>query len=215
MFEGFTLRGRTRRHLYLGTQPMPWSRLFEVLLHLRGGAFEYGSWRFSIPYGLLYIMEQRKWSVDYMPPGGLKGKRVLDVGAGCGESCKFFLDNGVRSVYAVENNVEARRYLMRNSRLNRGLFVSALKTFTPRFHLQDPSAFDLVKMDIEGYELMFADWLDVHPEFNVDTVVEAHSVYVKDRFLKLGFRERTDPVFGSDPPWGLVSSARLMYRWKK
>ena len=212
MFEGFELRGRTRRHLYLNGHPVPWLRLPEVLLHRRGETLEYETWRFSIPYGLLYIKEHAKWNNDYMPPGGLAGKRVLDVGAGCGESAKWFLDQGARQVLCVESNMEARFHLERNARLNRGVSV-LIGSFSPGEHLW--YKVDLVKMDIEGYEVLFADWLETHPDYNVDVILEAHSVYVKDRFLKLGFTERVDPIFGTDPPWGLVSSARLMYRWKK
>jgi len=212
VFEGFTLRGRTRRHLYLGGHPVRWRFILDVLLHLRGDVFEYGLWRFSIPYGLLYIAEHAQWNTDYTPPGGLVGKRVLDVGAGCGETAMWFLDQGARQVLCVENGSEARRYLERNARLNKGVSV-LVGGFSPGEHLW--YHVDLVKMDIEGYEVLFADWLETHPDYNVDVILEAHSVYVKDRFLKLGFTERIDPVFGIDPPWGLVSSARLMTRWKK
>jgi hypothetical protein len=212
VFEGFTLRGRTRRHLYLENYYVPWLKLPEVLLHLKRGVFEYGLWRLSIPYGLLYVTEHAKWNTDYMPPGGLKGKRILDVGAGCGESAMWFLKEGARQVLCVENNQECRSYLERNARLNKGVSV-LMGAFNPGEHLW--YHIDLVKMDIEGYEVLFADYLDDHPEFNVDCVVEVHSVYQKDRFLKLGFSERVDPIFGGDPPWGLWSSARLMYRWKK
>ena len=212
MFEGFTLRGRTRRHLYLNNYYVSWRYLPEILFHRRGEGFEYGGWRFNTPYGLLYISEHNKWNTDYTPPGGLNGKRVLDVGAGCGESAMWFLAQGARQVLCVENNEECRRYLEQNARLNRGVRVLN-GSFNTDEHLW--YHVDLVKMDIEGYEILFADWLDTHPDFNVDIVLEAHNIYMKDRFLRLGFTERIDPIFGADPPWGLMSSARLMYRWKK
>lgn len=194
---------------------VPWLKVPEILLHLKRGVFEYGLWRFSIPYGLLYVTEHAKWNTDYTPPGGLRGKRVLDVGAGCGESAMWFLSQGAHRVHAVENNREALRFLRENAWRVKGLSVSSHNGFDAEFHMGNSEAFDLVKMDIEGYEILFADYLDAHTEFNVDCVVEVHSVYQKDRFLRLGFSERVDPIFGGDPPWGLYSSARLMYRWKK
>jgi hypothetical protein len=102
VFEGFTLRGRTRRHLYFYGHPLPWRYLPGVLLHRRGECFEFGLWRLSIPYGLLYIREHAKWNTDYMPPGGLKAKRVLDVGAGCGESAMWFLAQGATGAVCGE-----------------------------------------------------------------------------------------------------------------
>jgi len=159
-----------------------------------------------VPYGVVYLRERRGWLTEYVPPGGLKGKRVLDVGAGCGESAKFFLEQGALRALCVENNVQARTLLGINARNHVGVDVVGFN-FDPDVHMRIPA--DFVKVDIEGYEIQLYDWLRLNPEFDVDMVVECHSVYVKDRFLELGF------VGGEDPPWGLASSARIMHRWKK
>lgn len=208
--KGFELRGRSHLHPHFYGYSVPWG-LVPGILRFRDfrepEGFEVEGWRMSVPYGIVYLRERRGWLTEYVPPRGLQGKRVLDVGAGCGESAKFFLENGALRVLCVENNVQARTRLELNARRHRGVEVVGFN-FNPDAQMRIPV--DFVKVDIEGYEVQLYEWLRLNPEYNVDMVVEAHSVYQRDLFASVGF-----VASGPDPPWGLGSSSRVMYRWKK
>lgn len=207
--DGFELRGRTRRHLYLCGEKILFRNVPLILIYKQGREIRIGSWAFSIPYGLIYLKDRGRWLNEYVPLSGLENKRVLDIGAGCGESAKFFLDNGASRVVAVENNVGARIYLKSNALRNKGLIVSNRPTFDPYYHLKDPESFDLVKCDIEGYEIHLAEYLERNPPLNKDIILEVHSVYMRDRFYQLGFNEI--PTRDGDPPQGFPT--RIMFRW--
>lgn len=205
---GFEKRGRILSwRIFLCGIPVPPHIYEDLLKYKRGAEIRIGTWTFSIPYGMLYLDEKHCWGRDYTPPGGLQGRTVLDVGAGDGETAKWFIDRGASQVLAVEKSPDRLRYLRRNAENNSGLKVIN-GSFNPEVHLQIPV--DLVKIDIEGYEILFAEYLESHPEFNVDVVLEAHSVYLINRFKSLGFSEYPPPL---DLPYGRMIGN--MYRWKK
>jgi 2-polyprenyl-3-methyl-5-hydroxy-6-metoxy-1,4-benzoquinol methylase len=58
------------------------------------------------------------WEKYYIPPFSLKGKTVLDVGAGCGETVFLFFLHGAKKVIAIEPNVKAVKYLKENAKKN-------------------------------------------------------------------------------------------------
>lgn len=51
----------------------------------------------------LLLLEVGDWKKHYLPVD-IKGKTVLDVGAGCGETALFYFMNGARKVIAVERD---------------------------------------------------------------------------------------------------------------
>lgn len=210
---GWSLRGRSRLHPYLYDIPITYHELLDVIKYRRGDKIKIDGWEFSIDYGLVYLRERRNW-YQYLPPEGVRGARVLDVGAGCGETAKFFLENGARRVYAIENNYEAFRYLVNNSRAATPRFKHIIpigEAFDPGRHL-NPNL-DLVKVDIEGYEIDLLYWLRARPDYNVNIVLETHSVWMRDRFLELGFTQIRPAYLTRDEPGGFTT--RIMYRWKK
>ncbi len=86
------------------------------------------------------IEELSLWHEHYLPPSGLEGKTVLDLGAGCGETAFFFLVHGASRVVCIESDQNAVRLLRENfSSDNRVDIVHA--------------QIDAIKIDIEGSEL--------------------------------------------------------------
>ena len=157
-----------------------WNTYLEYLQAMKGNYMEFDGWKFDLDYGLIYLRERREAWVKYIPPSGLAGKRVLDVGGGCGESAKFFLDNGAESVHVLENNEKCRQYLQANhSHDNRMTFEIV------DFQGSEASdGYDLVKIDIEGYEMRLVPYLD---KLNTDIIIESHCNYITDTFLDKGF----------------------------
>lgn len=153
----------------------------KFLKYVRNGGVEVDGWFFSLEYGILYLKEREEWRSLYLPPWSLKGKTVLDVGAGCGESAKFFLDNGAFRVVAVEPNRECWPYLEKNAESHSMHIVE--DPFNPSMMLHDFD-YDFVKMDIEGYESLLIPYLDY---ISVPMAVECHNKYVCDRFFDAGF----------------------------
>lgn len=205
---GWSLRGRSRLHPFLYDIPIPYRVLLQVLKYRRGQEIKIDGWRFTLDYGIVYLKERSTW-FQYLPPGGVKGKIVLDVGAGCGETAKYFLEQGARAVYAVENNQEALTYLRLNAE-GRAIHVEP-EAFQP--FKQILGQLDLVKLDIEGYEINLLTWLEAYPKANLNIVLEVHSVWMRDRFLELGFTQIRPAYLTRDEPGGF--STRIMYRWKK
>lgn len=165
---------------------------------------EVDGWRFAMYYGFIYLQESVKDWQYYLPPGGVEGKTVLDLGGGCGETAKFFLDHGAKKVIVVEPNPLCFDFLDYNAERHEELVVLKEKAKLPHLGL----VCDLVKMDIEGYEAMFLPYLD---DLNIDIVLEAHSNYIVDQFLLRGFKpfkpwSRDREIFGR---------VDQLYRWKK
>lgn len=56
--------------------------------------------------------ELAEWHDYYLPIA--EGSTVLDVGAGCGETARFYLMHGAARVIAIESDPAAYRCLLRN-----------------------------------------------------------------------------------------------------
>lgn len=83
--------------------------------------------------------ELSMWHLYYLPRKPLVGKTVLDLGAGCGETAKFFLNHGASRVVCVEPESKCLEYLQKNfGKDPRVLIVSEF--------------IDHIKIDIEGAE---------------------------------------------------------------
>ncbi len=185
-----------------GDAPFSWLYVPTVLLHMKNGGIEVDGWRFDMDYGICYLTERRKWGY-YDPPSGLKGKIVIDVGGGCGESAKHFIDNGASKVIIYEPNPAAWPYLDYNG--SRHPEMQIIKA------PYDPSQlskmkFDLLKIDTEGYEVELIPYLDELRDR--DVVVETHSNYALDKFLAHGFTSHKD----IKDRWLRCHVANL-YRW--
>jgi predicted nicotinamide N-methyase len=100
-------------------------------------------------YANIVWREGIDWESEYLPRS-VRGKRVLDVGAGCGETALFYLSYGAKKVIAIEPDPDACVLLRHNlaDLIDSGLVECRQKLF----ELDDLSNIDFVKMDGEGCE---------------------------------------------------------------
>jgi tRNA G37 N-methylase Trm5 len=138
--------------------------------------------RLKIPlhHANLMLKEWDIWENYYLPPFPLKGKTILDVGAGCGETALLYFLNGANRVIAIEPNANAVKYLYENIRENNW----NVEVFPEPFSLSHLNLdFDFMKMDCEGCEELL---LSI-PEVSKPSVVEVHNNKLLNAFLKKGF----------------------------
>jgi hypothetical protein len=145
-------------------------------------------WKLDVLCASCLARETTAWKY-YLPPFSLEGKTVLDIGAGCGETARFFLKNGAKRVLCVEKNQKYTPYLFENQIIDSRIEVFP-EGFNPNHLLK--LDYDFVKIDIEGYETLILNWIrdgiisksdDLKP-----TILETHSTYIEDEFKKLGFK---------------------------
>lgn len=133
---------------------------------------------FLDPYvASITILEWGTWLKTYSPARGMKGLAVLDVGAGCGETCHFFLKQGASKVIAIESNHWYAGLLRKNSEMNHWNVEVAEGPFLLDYLKQ--FEFDFMKVDIEGAEERLLS-LDSLPE----TILESHSPELTERFMQ-------------------------------
>jgi ribosomal protein L11 methylase PrmA len=190
----------------IANRRLGWLKLPQYLLHRSSfdgePCFVFDDWVFNEQYGYVYLSEKDRWVHQYIPPTGLNGKVVLDVGAGCGETAKFFLDHGASSVVAVENDQSALRYLKRNAERNPIEVID--ESFAPSMLSIEH---DYMKMDIEGWEsLLF--FPNVFEWYDKDCSIESHSNFSHYNFLSNGFK--------ADRKMNNVSAETvIMQRWRE
>jgi len=126
----------------------------------------------------MILGEIQDWRQHYLPIK-VEDLVILDVGAGEGETAKFFLDHGAAKVICIESCHEAFTHLKENAVANR---LVPLNKF---FEISDLStqSFDFLKMDIEGYEESL-----LQTELSCPAVVEVHGLQLRDKFQKAGWR---------------------------
>jgi len=120
-----------------------------------------------------------------------KDKIVLDLGADYGSTASYFLHRGAKRVIAVEGNKQFAEALRENFKKN--MRVTPIELF-----IRSPSdvddlisqyAPDVVKVDIEGYELTLLQCQNIQKVR--EWLIECHSreicEQIKSLFLKKGF----------------------------
>ena len=122
--------------------------------------------------------EWKMWKEFYLPPFGLEGMTILDVGAGCGETAHFFFEHGAARVVAIEPDRKALRFLRENSRRNKWHI-----RIVPRpFRIGDlQEKHDFMKMDGEGCERLLLRL--PRDALLKPSVIEAHNVEVTARLV--------------------------------
>lgn len=123
-----------------------------------------------------------------------KGKKVLDLGADYGSSAEFFIEKGAREVIAVEGHKVLYGQLVENCKW--------LKNVTPiSLFLRKPDDFiklilehkpDIVKSDLDGFEIYLLDIPDEVFSSVKEYTMEIHSMELLKnfigKFLKNGYQ---------------------------
>lgn len=126
-------------------------------------------------FGLVLAEWHDRWSKAYLPPEGVNGKTILDVGAGEGETALFYVTSGARDLICVEPNSTRSSMLRENARANHWEVRIVEEPFSVEM-LRDFS-FDFAKLDCEGGEgaLLSLDRLPTQ------CVIEAHGHELANR----------------------------------
>jgi hypothetical protein len=142
---------------------------------------------------MLLCKEWDDWERDYLPRNGVKGKTVLDVGAGCGETAWFYFQHGAKKVIAVEPDPKKLVKLRRNAAKMRW----DMDIYPERFMLKHIALqYDFVKLDCEGGEalLLQLSWLPpLSMEIHYEWLAERFHVQFPQMKIK-----RQYPIF---PTW--------------
>lgn len=147
--------------------------------YLQERQYRSNGWAFSDVRRHMYIFESADWEKYYLPID-VAGKTVLDVGAGEGETARFFLEHGAAKVICVEPDEQAFRILAYNSRHKK------IECYQLRFKLSLLDAFewDLAKIDIEGYEEAL---LKLSGPLQKPYAIEVHGLQLIEKFVKKGY----------------------------
>ena len=142
-------------------------------------AIALAGWSFSAFRVGMIKTETTDWEKHYLPID-LRGKIVLDVGAGEGETAMFFLNHGASKVVCVESCADATKHLLVNEGNHPGR-ITAINDKFQLSHLKIPH--DFLKMDIEGYEEVL-----LGVKLETPAAVEVHGLQLSDKFEAAGWR---------------------------
>jgi hypothetical protein len=141
------------------------------------------NWRFSEKRLDLLLAED--WARYYLPID-VTGLTILDVGAGEGETAKFFLDHGATKIICIEPEPIAAKTLNANALNHPG----KIEVYPRFFELSDLSLkHDFMKMDIEGYEESLLSGI----QLSAPAVIEVHGLQLRDKFRKQNYRIDDEP----------------------
>jgi SAM-dependent methyltransferase len=153
-------------------------------------------WNFSQIRLKLILTETPEWEKYYLPID-VAGKTVLDVGAGEGETARFFLSHGAKKVVCIEPCANAYAQLKRNA-VNRNIVA-----LNKKFEVTDLNIpHDLLKMDIEGYE----EILLTEKSLPQTAAIEIHGLQLRDRFEQVGYKIKY-PTNCDELGYGCISYA--------
>jgi hypothetical protein len=139
---------------------------------------------------------KRQWPMYYLPSGGVRGKTILDVGAGEGETALFYLAHGASRVVAVENWPPAVELLKENVRANHWP-VEVIEGGFSTSMLDRPH--DFLKMDCELCE---SELLKYEDELGPASI-ESHSPELTQRLCT---RFKMEVVYSSPSGLSIIRS---------
>lgn len=207
MFDKLKLEYRNPIRLSVNDQPVKMRTLLDLYISMGKDGYMFEGWLFNLDYSVIYLKEKDKWKKYYIPPNGIKNYKILDVGGGCGETAKFFTDNGANFIDIIEPNSICWHYLEVNKKNHKKKIRNIIKTtFNPEEI--NFNEYDLVKLDIEGYEMDLLPFLE---GININIVLESHNLYTVNKFLKAGFKMFKEPPKNIQL-YGLVTQ---LYKWVK
>lgn len=159
------------------TMDPPFIRTIKHCLKLLG--YRSKGWQFSALRRNMFLDDADEWNKHYLPIN-MKGLTVLDVGAGEGETARFYLEHGAKKVLCIEPDKTCFKKLKENA------IGKPIKCYNERFSLDDLKLpFDFMKMDIEGYEEELLGTPNEKP-----CVIELHGLPLRDKFKKAGYKIR-------------------------
>lgn len=152
---------------------------------------DYADLDLASPYRELLKDEIDLWHHAYLP---VHGGTVLDVGAGCGETARFYLLHGASRVVAIEGDPDAYERLRKN-------FSGDPRVIPIHAFLSD------IKVDIEGGEDgMVVEWHGSRSERRFRSN-RTGSVWMSRFTVTPKFR----PLLGNDfPIWHLLAYHRRL-----
>ncbi len=128
-------------------------------------------------YAVAVVNEMAYFEEDYCSVIDLRGKTVLDVGCGNGETALVFLQHGARKVIGIDSDRDSCKFA-RYNRDNLSLNMEIINEPFALEHLDIPH--DLVKMDIEGGEALLMNYRgDLGP-----IVLEAHGEALRQKLSR-------------------------------
>jgi hypothetical protein len=131
-------------------------------------------------YATVFVGEFADWDRHYKPAFSLKGKTVIDVGAGCGETILYYALKGCRNFVAIEPNAECAALIKSNAESN-GLKVKVYNDLFQKNHLAEQ--FDFMKCDCEGGEAILLE-----QEIGKPIALEVHGKQLMEKFAEKKFR---------------------------
>ena len=148
-----------------------------------------------------FFSEWPDWKQWYLPDFDLRGKTILDVGAGCGESAAFFFEHEALRVVGIEPAPKAIECLRDNANVNHW----NLEIIPREFRLSDlQTNFDFLKLDIEGAEAELLS-LDHLPSCSIEVHSEELLQKFKEKFPYL----RAFNIRGRTQNWVLRGQAPI------
>jgi len=128
---------------------------------------------FGYGKGKVLLFENLAWERLYLPKFSLKGKTVLDIGAGAGETAWFYFEHGAAKVIAIEPDRRLFELLRENANRNHWdvelLNIPFVVECLGKKH-------DFMKMDCEGCESQLLEASSIKP-----CVIEVHSDLLASR----------------------------------
>lgn len=132
---------------------------------------------------MVMVNQWPEWERYYLPPFSLKGKTVLDAGAGSGETADFFFTKGARTVVCVEPELGECAMIEENAAVNHWDCQVFPETFKLS-HLRESKA-DFAKIDCEGGESLLLS-LD---RMTLPMAVEVHDAETREGLKQRGMFE--------------------------
>lgn len=111
----------------------------------------------------------------------VKNKTVLDVGAECGSTAMYFFIRGAKKVICIEPNTKYLFYLRKNKEYHN---IEVIPEYFNLNHL-DYLKFDVVKLDIEGYEEIL---LNYNKKIDYPIMLEIHGLQLIEKFADKGYK---------------------------
>jgi len=178
-----------RLDVFLKYHGLTFKKIDEEHFSIRKKGLEFVLLKEYMPFMIYEFVE---WHKDYKFPSSLKGKIILDIGSGCGESIFFFALKGCRDFIAVEPNPQCADLIRKNAERN-SLNVKIFNDIFRKNHLNQN--FDFIKCDCEGGESILLE-----EEISKPIALEVHGEVLIKKFQEKHFKIISKPRESSNVP---------------